>query len=119
MIKRLAGCLLLNLLLSLSANADEPAQVVRTAGVAQLENVHDFLLFAASSKTPARVPGLISAGTSIRIAYLKDGQVTEEDFPATEIYIRGNLCWIESKPRDRYDLTQGDRIYVQPCTKLR
>ena len=119
MIRRIICFFLAALLHSLSANADEPAEVVGTAGVAQLEVVHDFLLFSSSTMTPARVPQYIKVGTSVHIGYLRDGQVAEEDFPAVEIDIRGDLCWIHSKAHSRYDLTLGDTIYVQPCRKLR
>jgi len=119
MIKRLTYCLLLALFFSCSAIADESAEVVGTAGGAQLETVHDFLLFSSSTKTPARVPQNIAVGTLIRISYLKDGRVNEEDFPAVDIAIRGDLCWIHSKQHSQYDSTLGDTLYVQPCRKLR
>jgi hypothetical protein len=119
MTARITYCLLLGLLFSWSAIAEESAEVVGTDGGAQLETVHDFLLFSSSTKTPARVPQHISVGTLIHVSYIKDGRVDEADFAAVDIAIRGDLCWIHIKQRSRYDSTLGDTLYVQPCRKLR
>lgn len=119
MTKWLLFCLTACSALSLSARADEPVEVVRTVGTAELETVSNFLLFSSSTKTPVRIPEVISAGESIRIQYVVSGKTVVATFPVVDISIRGNLCWLHSKQRTQYDSTLGDTIYVQPCRRIR
>ena len=119
MTKWLLSCLVVCSALLLSARADEPAEVVRTAGTAELERVSNFLLFSSSTKTPVRIPEVISAGESIRIQYVESGKTVVATFPVVDIAIRGDLCWLHSKQRTQYDSTLGDTIYVQPCRRVR
>jgi hypothetical protein len=103
----------------ISARADEQAEVVRATGTAELERVSNFLFFSSSTKTPVRIPEVISAGESIRIQYVESGKTVVAMFPVVDIAIRGDLCWLHSKQRTQYDSTLGDTIYVQPCRKVR
>lgn len=48
-------------LLSFGSNAEEAAQMVGTAGTAELEIVHDFLFISTSTKTHVQVPRYITA----------------------------------------------------------
>lgn len=119
MTKWLLFCFAVCSALSLSARADEPAEVVRTDGTAELETVSNFLLFSSSTKTPIHIPEVISAGESIRIQYVESGKTFVATFPVVDISIRGNLCWLHSKQRTPYNSTLGDKIYVQPCRRIR
>jgi len=119
MIKWLSFSFLVCSVLPLSVHADEPAEVVHTAGAAELERVNNFLLFSSSTKTPVRIPEVISAGEVIRIQYVESGKAVVRTFPVVDISIRGDLCWLHSKQRTPYDSTLGDTIYVQPCRRMR
>lgn len=102
-----------------SAAADEPAEVIRTVGRGEIEKVSDYLIFSSSKKFAVQVPGRISTGDSFPIQYTVDGKIVTERFTATEISIRGDLCWLHSKMRTRNDNSSGDTIYVQPCQRAR
>lgn len=99
--------------------ADEPADTVRTIGHGDLEKVSDFLLFSSSKKFAVQVPGQISAGDSFIVQYVADGKSIREQFTVVDIAIRGNLCWLHSKRRSQGDTSLDDKIYVQPCARVR
>ena len=110
---------LLALVMPLASLADEPAEVVRTAGTGDLERVSNFFLFSSSTKTPVRIPTIVTAGDNIQIQYVESGKTVTEAFPVVDVAIRGDLCWLHSKRRTQYDTTLGNTIYVKPCAKVR
>lgn len=99
--------------------ADEPVDIVRTSGAAEIEKVSDFMLFSVSKKYPVRVPVRINAGDSFDIAYQKEGKFIGERFTVAGISIRGDLCWLHSKLPYPGDSSHGDTIYVKPCVRGR
>lgn len=101
------------------AIADEPVNIVRTSGAAEIEKVSDFMLFSMSKKYPIRVPTRINSGDSFDIAYQKDGRAVGERFTVVGISIRGDLCWLHRKQRYLGDSSHGDTIYVKPCALAR
>lgn len=101
------------------AIANEPVDIVRTSGAAEIEKVSDFMLFSVSKKYPIRVPARINTGDSFDVAYQKDGRVVGERFTVVGISIRGDLCWLHSKQRYLGDSSHGDTIYVKPCALAR
>jgi hypothetical protein len=105
-------------LLSFASNAEESVQMVGTAGTAELEIVHDFLVISTSTKTQVQVPRYITVGQLIGIRYMKDRRAIDVTFPVAQIEIRNDLCWLQSKGHSALDPSLGDMIYVQPCRKL-
>lgn len=110
---------LLLLAFATQAIADEPVDIVRTSGSAEIEKVSDFMLFAVSKKYPVRIPVRINAGDSFDIAYQKEGKFVGERFTVAGISIRRDLCWLHSKKRYPGDSSHSDTIYVKPCMRER
>ena len=97
---------------------DESADIIGTAGTAQLERITDYLLFSTSNKTSIRIPEMIRAGEPIQYQSSDFGKSSMGTFVVVYITIRGDLCWLHSKSKSRHDATMGDTIYVQPCRRV-
>lgn len=115
---KLISIFFLNAIILTGVRAEDPANIIRTVEKADIEKISDFLLFSSSKKFPTRVPQRISASDSFSIQYSAGGKLVQEHFTVMDISIRGDLCWLHSKRRTKYDTSPSDTIYVQPCARL-
>lgn len=100
------------------AFADDPAEVVRSAGIARYEKNTNYLLFVSGHQYPAEIPLQAEVGQRILIKYVIDAKTQVDTFDVKAILIRGDLCWL-SNTADPSKREVGDIVYIKPCVKLR
>lgn len=116
--KALSICTIL-VTLAASAGAQEAAQVVQTAGSAELKRASELMVTQGSQGISVSLPITVKAGEVIYIEYGGAGNKVADSFMVTGITVKDGSCAIESKRNTTTGAAPSDMIYARPCKKIK
>jgi hypothetical protein len=104
--------------LTASANSQEPAAWVQTSGAAELSRASEAMIDPARRNIPIRLPATVRKGDVISIQYEDSGNTVADSFMVTGITINNGTCTLESKRDTTVGTALVDTIHTRPCKKI-